>query len=90
MHQRAQHGHDVTIAASTTWPRPVARASTSAQATPKAAQRPGPIPEYRGRHDGRLPPVRRQRQQACQRDVVQVVAAAWASGPSWPQPVIRP
>jgi hypothetical protein len=75
MHQRAQHCHDVNdggvhdpAAAGG------ARIDQRAGDAESHAQRPGRVPEYRGRNDGRLPFVCRQRQQAGQRDVVHVVS----------------
>ena len=79
------------IAASTTWP---ARrcASSSAASMPKASSIPPP-PKSPTRFSGGTGPAaaRADRvQRAGQRDVVDVVAGAAASGPSWPQPVMRP
>lgn len=80
MHQRAHHGHDVDDGgihdpAAATAPTVTARIDQRAGDTEGHAQRPGRVPEHRGRHDGHLPLAGRQRQQARQRHVVQVVAS---------------
>ena len=63
-----------TMAPSTTRPWPLVRASSSAQAMPKARpKRAGGVADHGRRHDGPLAAVCRQRQQSRQRDVVQVV-----------------
>ena len=80
-----------TMAASMTWPRPEAGPLDQRRAHPEGQQQAAPaeVGQQVERRRRRLAGPTDVGQRPGQAHVVEVVPGLWASGPSWPQPVMR-